>query len=104
MSVILCLVKLIETSCTKYFRCAVSEIFVTTCKLNFFLKSRKDSGKIHTIRRNPSLGGNDQGILGHTSAKPSYRNAQRNDPIHQDTQRGSYPYDFASFHCDNYPE
>ncbi|KAF7800475.1 Acetyl-coenzyme A carboxylase carboxyl transferase subunit beta, chloroplastic [Senna tora] len=27
--------------------------------------------------------------------KPSYRNLQRNDPIDQDAQRRSYPYDFA---------
>ncbi|KAL8249545.1 hypothetical protein R6Q59_006413 [Mikania micrantha] len=29
-------------------------------------------------------------VLGDTSTKPSYRNSQRNNPINQDTQRGSY--------------
>ena len=30
-----------------------------------------------------------------TSTKASYGNSQRNDPIDQDVQWGSYPYDFA---------
>uniref|UniRef100_A0A251VEM7 Cytochrome f n=1 Tax=Helianthus annuus TaxID=4232 RepID=A0A251VEM7_HELAN len=49
---------------------------------------------LESIRGTPLPRGNDQGILGDTSTKPSYRNSQRNNLINQDTKRGSYSYDF----------